>query len=149
MKFKYIGQVLTIPEILEKCGQEETVEDKLKILQIYDSRNLQWFVYTLYNWDWTKFTIPQHTPSKHPIGASFLTWNNAIARINNAYKLVDVNPKKAESQLIVALEQVSAPEYQLFMMMLQNKKQIEGVHKSVFKKMYPQFFRSEAENPSN
>lgn len=149
MKFNHINLRLTVPEILERAGAEDTVEDKIKVLRLCDSKDLQWFVYTLYNWDWTKFTTPAHKPSTHPIGAAPMSWHNATLRMNAAKKLLDSAPKRAENQIALVLENVSAVEYQLLLSMLQNKKQIQGLHKSVFKKMYPTFFRTETDVPSN
>lgn len=149
MKFNHINLRLTVPEILERAGAEDTVEDKIKVLRLCDSKDLQWFVYTLYNWDWTKFTTPAHKASTHPIGAAPMSWHNATLRMNAAKKLLDSAPKRAENQIALVLENVSAVEYQLLLSMLQNKKQIQGLHKSVFKKMYPTFFRTETDVPSN
>lgn len=148
MKTRYINQRLTVPEILEKAGSEESVDDKVRVLHMFNDSNLEWFVYTLYNWDWTKFKIPNHKPSKHKIGLEWMSFRQAIANLNVCYNNIS-NKKLVDKKLILVLESVSEVEYQLLISMLQNKKQIEGLHKNVFKRAYPTFFRDEATSESN
>lgn len=143
MKTKLIRQRISIPEVLMHAGEEEDVNDKVKVLKYFDDSNLRWFVYALYNWDWVnRMCIPKHTPSTIKAGLGYVSFKKASEILTLAYNSNDQAFK--EKKIIQVLENVDCENYRLFIMMLENKRQIQGIHKSVFKKAYPQFFRFES-----
>lgn len=143
MKTKLIRQRISIPEVLKHAGEEDSVEDKITVLKYFDDSNLRWFINSLYNWDWVnRMVIPPHKPSEIKAGLGYISFKKATEILTLAYHSDDQIFKS--KKIIQVLENVDCENYRLFIMMLENKRQIQGIHKSVFKKAYPQFFRLEA-----
>jgi hypothetical protein len=96
----------------------------------------------MYNRDWSDMVIPKYTPSKRPPEISHQSIKTAINRIEQAYFYRLTDPKLTEKNLMLVLEEMSAPEAELLCNVFAGRRKIEGISKAVFKEAYPEFFRS-------
>lgn len=138
-----INKSRTLPEIFERVAQLKSNKDKVALLRLYDNKTLRWFVNSLYNVDWSEMEVPQYKPSKRPPEISHQSIGTAIKRIDQAYFYRKTNPEITERNLILVLEEMSSAESELLVNMFNGRRKIEGVSKSVFKELYPNFFRIE------
>ena len=138
----HVNKGLTLPEVFNIVRLKEDRQEKIKTLQSYDTKALRWFVNALYNVDWSVLPKVDFKPNKRPVGVCTLTIHTSITRLETALKYATTNPKVAEKNLIIVLEEVSEAESKLLVDMFNGRK-VEGVSKAVFAKVYPQFFRSE------
>lgn len=138
----FINKSKTLPEIFEEVRNLESVIEKVNHLSHYKGKALRFFVNSLYNIDWSDVVIPEYTPSKNPPGLAFGSITTNIERINVALKVAKTNPKRSRELVQLVLESVTKEEAQLLVDMFTGKR-VEGINKAVFKKVYPEFFRSE------
>jgi hypothetical protein len=138
----YIDKSLTLPEVFERVSKKETVQERAYLLLKYETEPMKWYINALYNRDFTHLPIPEYTKSDKPAGVTFMTMKQAIPRLEAALKYNN-KPHVVERNLLLVLETVTAEEAELIEKLLKGEKRINGVSKSVFKKAYPQFFRSE------
>jgi len=139
----------TLPELFDKVRSMESNADKLFVLRQYNSRQLSWFVNATYNFDFSDYKIPKHKKGFKPPEICYLTLNKAINRIEAAVTFhQNGNIAKYEDLMNLVLEGVSAKEAELLEDLFNNKK-IEGISKSVWKELYPKFFRTEEKTETN
>lgn len=139
---------LTIPEVIERAQNLETNSEKSRFIKMYRNSNLRWVVYRLYNNEDVlekNIKVPDFKPSHYPVGMNPVSFKQAIQRFENAVKLWESNPQRAENVLSMVLEGVSPDEANLFIMVIQGKKKFEGISKSVWKEVYPDLFQSASE----
>lgn len=141
----YIDKSLTLPEIFDRVAEKGTIEEKASLLRAYDTKHLRWFIDALYNRDFSSLTIPEYKPSNMPSGIAFMSINTAIPRIGVALQHAD-KPHVVDRNLTLVLEGVTKEEAELLVKLFKGEKRIAGVSKAVFKKAYPEFFRSEKED---
>ena len=143
---KYINLSKTLPEIFDDVRRQETNSEKVRLLSFYkQSKSLAFFVDSLYNKDWSSLPIPEYTPSRMPIGICYSNIGKEINRINAAFNFSKTDKAKAELLMIRILESVSADEAELLVNMFKGRK-VDGISKSVFKEVYPEFFRFQSED---
>jgi hypothetical protein len=134
---------VTIPEMIDFISNCETSAEKIELLSMYkNNKALIWFVYMMYNYDFTGFYIPEYKASSFPpdlCRGNIGTQAKRIEAAINAFKRGDT--KKYDDLMNLVLEGVSREEALLLESLFSNKK-IESVHKSVWRKLYPQFFRT-------
>lgn len=138
----YIDKSLTLPEIFDRVGKKDTIDEKTKLLKMYDTKALRWFVDSLYNRDLSDVNIPDYTPSDKPSGLAFMSITNAIPRIEAAINNKD-NERVSSRNMALVLSNVTSDEAKLIEKVIKGERRIAGVSKTVFKKVYPEFFRSE------
>jgi len=144
----HINKSRTVPEVFDLIREEESNEDKVKLLRAYNTKALQFVINGLYNVDWEGLKIPKYTPNHRPPEICSMNLNTSIKKIESAYKLRYSNPKVSERNLLLVLEEMSADESELLVNMIKGKK-VEGISKSVFRKAYPVFFRDEQTTESS
>jgi len=105
---------------------------------------LRWFIDSLYNRDLSDIVIPEYKVSKNPSGIAFMNINNSMNRIEAAISNKD-KPWIVNRNLTLVLEGVTSEEASLIEKLLKGERRITGVSKTVFKKAYPEFFRTEEE----
>lgn len=133
----------TLPEVFDKVRTFDNNDDKIAILKKYNSKQLAWFVNNTYNFDFSKYTLPEYTPNTKPPEICYLTINKAITRIQAAVSFHNKgNMKRFDDLMTLVLEGVSKREAELIEDLFANKK-IDGISKTVWKKVYPEFFRTE------
>jgi|AntRauTorcE11897_2_1112592.scaffolds.fasta_scaffold09184_5 hypothetical protein len=137
----------TLPELFDRVRECNTNEEKIDVLTKYKSRQMRWFVNATYNFDFSDFKIPEYTPNpkNRPQEICYLSLNKAVNRIESAINFHKLgNDKRYNDLMTIVLENVSYREAKLIEDLFTNKK-IEGISKTVWKKMYPEFFRSQEE----
>ncbi len=132
----------SLPEIFERIAELPTNKEKASSLRMYDGKTIRWFIDAMYNRDWSDMVIPKYTPSKRPPEISHQSIKTAINRIEQAYFYRLTDPKLTEKNLMLVLEEMSAPEAELLCNVFAGRRKIEGISKAVFKEAYPEFFRS-------
>ena len=137
-------QNITLPEIFDYMNEQETQDDKLQVLSLYKNmKQMKWLVNAMYNYDFTGFEIPDYTPNMSPPGLA-QTINNNLSRLESAIKLNQMGKiDRYNDVMSIVLSNVSRQESLLLERILLNKK-VEGVSKAMWKKIYPEFFRTEA-----
>jgi len=140
----YIDKGLTLPEVFKRVAEKETIEEKAKALKAYETKSLRWFIDSLYNRDLSDIVIPEYKVSKNPSGIAFMNINNSMNRIEAAISNKD-KPWIVNRNLTLVLEGVTSEEASLIEKLLKGERRITGVSKTVFKKAYPEFFRTEEE----
>jgi hypothetical protein len=140
----YIDKSLTLPEVFKRVSEKETIEEKAKALKSYETKSLRWFIDSLYNRDLSDIVIPEYKVSKNPSGIAFMNINNSINRIEAAISNKD-KPWIVNRNFTLVLEGVTSEEASLIEKLLKGERRITGVSKTVFKKAYPEFFRTEEE----
>jgi len=140
----YIDKGLTLPEVFKRVSEKETIEEKAKLLKAYETKSLRWFIDSLYNRDLSDIVIPEYKVSKNPSGIAFMNINNSINRIEAAISNKD-KPWIVNRNFTLVLEGVTSEEASLIEKLLKGERRITGVSKTVFKKAYPEFFRTEEE----
>jgi hypothetical protein len=140
----YVDKGLTLPEVFKRVAEKETIEEKAKLLKLYETKSLRWFIDSLYNRDLSDIAIPQYKVSVNPSGIAFMNINNSISRIEAAISNKD-KPQILNRNLTLVLEGVTSDEAILIEKILKGERRINGVSKTVFKKAYPEFFRTEEE----
>jgi len=144
----YINRNLTLPEIFANVEKKQTINEKVELLRLYDTKVIRWYVDNLYNRDLSSISIPDYTPSKSPAGIAFMNIGNAIPRLNSIFNHMDNKPM-VERNLTLVLENVTKEEAVLIVKLIKGERRIQGVSKTVFKKVYPEFFRTEEETKTN
>jgi hypothetical protein len=138
----YVDKSLTLPEVFDRVAEKETIEEKTKLLKAYETRALKWFIDSLYNRDLSDITIPKYKSSNNPSGIAYMNIGNSISRIEAA-----INNKDRERifnrNMTLVLEGVTRDEAILIEKVIKGERRITGVSKTVFKKAYPEFFRTE------
>lgn len=130
-------------EVLELVrAYNGTVTEKADLLLQYDSKELRWFVDRQFNGKWPK-PIPVYKKSTKPYGMNFMTLRQAITDIDVALRN-EGHEKLYTKKMIIALENISSGEAELIELMFKGE-HVRGLSKSIFKKAYPQFFRSDVE----
>ena len=132
-----------IHQIFQNIQNEETKEDKVKVLKRYDNKAIRWYVDNLYNRDWSVVEIPKFSYCHRPYGNCNINLSKAISRLEQSFYYHDKKPEVTERMLLLVLSEVSREEAELLLDLFAGRK-IKGIHKSVFKEVYPEFFRSAA-----
>ena len=140
----YIDKSLTLPEIFERVSEKKTIEEKAKLLKDFETKSLRWFIDSLYNRDLSYIEIPKYKVSNNPSGIAFINIGNSINRIEAAIKNKD-KPWVVNRNLTLVLEGMTSDEAKLIEKLIKGERRITGVSKTVFKKAYPEFFRTEEE----
>lgn len=138
----HVNKGLTLPEIFNIVRLKEEKQDKIKTLKAYDTKTLRWFVNAMYNRDWSTLPKVDYKPNHRPVGVCTLSIFTAMSRIESALKYAETNPDVAKKNLIIVLEEVSEDEAKLLTDMFVGRK-VQGISKSIFAAVYPEFFRSE------
>lgn len=132
-----------IHEVFDIVSQQKTKKDKIDTLRKYDNRVIRWYIDCLYNRDWSDMTVPSVKLSHRPYGICNTNLGKSISRIEQAFYYRHTKPEVSDKMLTIVLTEVSEGEAKLLINMFNNKK-IDGIHKSVFKEVYPEFFRAAA-----
>lgn len=134
---------ITLPEIFEYVNKQTSNDDKYLVLRRYsNTMQMKWFVNAMYNFDFKDYYIPKYRQSTLPVGLTQTIGKN-IKRIESAIRLFQRgNTKKYDDLMTITLESVSKDEAVLLEQLFANKK-VEGISKSIWKKLYPDFFRNE------
>jgi len=140
----YVDKSLTLPEIFSRVGEKETIEEKAKMLRAYETKSMRWFIDSLYNRDLSDISLPEYKVNSHPSGIAFMNISNAMVRIESAIKNKD-NDRVFNRNMTLVLEGVTKEEAVLVEKMFKGERRVTGVSKAVFKKAYPEFFRTEEE----
>jgi carboxylesterase type B len=133
----------TIHEVFAIITEQKTKKEKIDALRTYDNRVIRWYVDCLYNRDWSDMQVPSVKLSHRPYGICSTNLAKSISRIEQAYFYRLTKPEVTEKMLTIVLSEISEPEAKLLLNMFNGKK-IEGIHKSIFKEVYPEFFRTAA-----
>lgn len=139
----YIDKSLTLPEVFEKVGKKDTIEEKVNLLRHFDTKSLRWFVDALYNRDFSSLVIPEYKMSGKTPGIAYMSIQNAIPRLEAALNNHN-KPHVVERNLLLVLANLSNEEAMLIEKVIKGERRVAGVSKTVFKKAYPEFFRNEA-----
>lgn len=139
----YINTAKTIPEIFSEVRKLSTTDEKAAHLRKYRSKGLQYFIQSLYDPLWADAKIPNFKPSVYPAGNNPATINGCIRRLTTARDLAKTWPEKSEELFALVLESISADEAVLLTHLV-TKKKIDGISKSVFKKVYPELFTNDS-----
>lgn len=133
---------ITLPEIFEYVQSLDSQSEKLEALRSYSNmKQLKWFVNAMYNYDFNGFDIPPYTPNMQPVGLTQTIGRN-LTRLDAAIKLHQAGRLERYNDIMtIVLESVSRDEALLLERLFANKK-IDGVSKAMWKKIYPEFFRS-------
>ena len=131
----------SIADIFQRLKEQTSKEEKIKTLRLYNTKALRWYVNNMYNRDWTDIKIPSFDYCKRPYGICNINLNKAINRLDQAYFYKDTKPELTEKNLLLVLTEISEEEARYLIDMFQGRK-VEGIHKAVFKAVYPEFFRS-------
>ena len=139
----------TLPEVFDKVRSLESNDDKVAVLKKYNSKQLAWFVNNTYNFDFSKYTLPEYKKNNKPPEICYLTINKAINRIQAAVSFHNKGDmKRYEDLMTLVLEGISRAEAELLEDLFDNKK-IDGISKTVWKKVFPEFFRTEEKAKSD
>lgn len=144
---KHLNSARTIPEVFDIVRDAETQEEKVALLQAYNSKGMRYIVNGLYNVDWSDMQVPKVKLSHRPPEVCNAGINTILTRLESAYKYRLMKPEVTHRNLVRILEEVSKREAELLLDMFKGKK-VEGISKAVFKRAYPEFFRSEQETPT-
>lgn len=140
---KHINKNISIVEIFQRVRElEGTVDDKAKLLALYDRKDVRWLVDFAYNGP-VPLNIPEFKRSNRPYGVEYMTVLSGLPKLNSALQYID-NPVVFERNLKLVLENISPEESDLLVDIFSGKK-FEGVSKAVLKRVYPTFFRSSDE----
>lgn len=136
----------TIPELLDFI-KDMTNEEKVNILKRYNTKDLKWCIDTIYNKDMSNFYIPEYKNRNYPAGCCTMTLRSSLNRIEAAVNTLnkDDNKKVYERLISLVLEEVSNDEAKLLELVLTGKK-IPNISKSIWRKVFPEFFRVEETN---
>lgn len=140
----YIDKSLTLPEVFDRVSKKDSIDEKVTVLRQYDTKAMRWFVDALYNRDFTSLKISDYEKSTKPAGLAFMNISNAMPRIESALKNHDKG-RISERNLMLVLANVTGEEAELIEKIIKGERKIAGVSKTVFKKVYPEFFRTEKE----
>ncbi|MNE51604.1 hypothetical protein D3C80_1462390 [compost metagenome] len=136
---KHINKNISIVEIFQRVRElEGTVDDKAKLLAVYDRKDVRWLVDFAYNGP-VPLNIPEFKRSNRPYGIAYLTVLTGLPKLNSALQYVS-NQAVFDRNLKLVLENVSPEEADLLVEIFSGKK-FEGVSKAVLKRVYPTFFR--------
>lgn len=142
---KYYDRHISLPEVLKKVSElKGTVDEKSKLLSMYDGKSLRWLVNAMYFLDIDKLTLPtEYKKCKSPYGFTPMSFGSAIPKIEAAIKNRD-NIQVFNRHFMLVLENLHPSESDLILDVLSGKK-IEGVSKAVFKRTYPSYFPDDLE----
>lgn len=134
---------ITAPEIFDYVNTLDTPQEKFQALSMYRNMiHIKWICNAIYNFDFSKFYIPKYQPNHHPVGLCHGHIGNQLNRIESAIKMHQMGKNKDYERIMtIVLESVSRDEALLLEKIFNNKK-IDGISKTVWKKVYPEFFRS-------
>ena len=134
---------ITLPEIFEKARDYETQEEKYEFLHGYKNTNqLKWVVNAMYNFDFDGFYIPKYKPNHYPPDLCNGNIGKQIKRLESAIACMQKGDKKRYDDIMtIVLESVHKDEALLLERIFTNKK-VDGFSKSVWKRLYPEFFRT-------
>jgi hypothetical protein len=137
-------QNITAPEIFEYVNKQETPQEKAQALAPYRNMiHMKWIVNAVYNFDFTGYPIPQYQPNHSPPGICNGHIGNQLKRIESAITCYQKgNKQQYEKIMTIVLESVSRDEALLLERIFNNKK-IDGISKTIWKKVFPEFFRFE------
>jgi hypothetical protein len=134
---------ITLPEVFAKVSSQKSTNDKINVLKLYDSKALRWFVYSMYNIKWD-LEIPEYKVPTSPPGLTYSSISKSLLRLDLIEKLKDSeklqDKDKLEKQLILVLENVSKDESELLVNLFSGSRKVEGIPKTVFRGVYPDFF---------
>lgn len=138
----HVNKSRSIPEVFDKILEQESNEVKIQMLKAYDTKALRWVINAMYNVDWSDMKVPTVKQNNRPSEICNMSIGGSIKRLEVAYHNRIANPKLTDKNLTIILEEVSAREAELLLDIFAGRK-VKGISKTVFKKAYPQFFRSE------
>jgi hypothetical protein len=136
---KFVSHAVSIKDILNKVTEQSNNDKKVEVLQQYNRPDLKFIVELMYATDLEGFKLPEFKMPNKPFGTTYMTIRAAIPKMRIALANRD-NKRVFENNMIRVLESLSTEEVEVLVHVLNGKK-IEGISKSVFKKVYPQFFR--------
>lgn len=139
----HINKSRTVPEVFDIVASAETNDEKVALLKAYETKGLRFIVNGLYNVDWEGVQIPKFKINHRPPEICTQNINSAIGKLEAAYRFRHSKPEVSRRNLLLVLEEVSAPEAELLVNMMKGKK-VEGISKAIFKKAFPAFFLDEA-----
>ena len=141
-----INKAKTLPEIFQDVGKLESTEDKIKLLSLYKSRQMEWLINGIYNVDWSEMKVPKFKPSNRPAGNTNGTIGTSINRLEQAYRFRKDKPEATQRLLSLVLEEISSDESTLLLNMFSGKKKIDGVSKIVLRTVFPKVFEKNVDD---
>lgn len=139
----FINRNKTVAETLSFVVKEASNNDeKVKILQQLKNRSLKWIVQAMYTRDLSKYPTPKFEYNHRDAGICHGTIHNSINRIESAFRVYDKNPKSYDDLMTLVLQELPREEAELLIDVMAGKK-TRGISKTVWKKIYPEFFRTE------
>lgn len=134
---------MTVPELIEKARELPSNEERVALFTHYKTYALKWIVFQMYFVDHTSVMIPSYEANNDPAPICPTSLKNSINRLESIVMLSNNGQvEKAQRNLSVVLESVPASEAELIVMVMSDRK-IQGISKSVWKKVFPEFFRLE------
>ena len=142
----HINKSKTLPEIFETVNKLESKEEKIELLKLYDTKHMRWLVDFIYNTEKDDLYIPPYQKNNRPPEICNTSIGRSLTRINSAIRIRRTNTERAHRKyrdlMTIVLQEVSKDEAKLLEDVFNGKK-ITGIHKSVWKAVYPEFFRNE------
>lgn len=137
-----VKQSFSIPEAFDEVRKQETVNEKARKLKEFDGTGMRWFVDALFNRDFTFVGKVDYKPLQNPRDMQYAKIQTSIKRLE-ALQEHKNKPEVVYRNAVLVLEVVSPAEAELIMKLFTGDRKIEGINKAVFKKAYPEFFRTE------
>lgn len=140
----FINKNKTVSEAFDFVTKEASNNDeKIKILQQLKSRSMKWVVQAMYTRDLSKYPIPKFEYNHRDAGICYATIHNSINRMESAFRVYNKgNEAKYNDLMTLVLQELPKEEAELLIDVMAGKK-TRGISKTVWKKIYPEFFRSE------
>lgn len=140
---RYISTNKTIKEVFDYVADNaKSNQEKLVLLKQFNHRGIKWLVHAMYCRDLSHLPIPKYTPNHRDKDLCHATIFNSINRIETAFRLYETKPKKYDDLMTLVLQELPKDDAQLLVDVMSGKK-VQGISKSIWKQLYPEFFRSE------
>lgn len=136
----YINLSKSLPEIFDEVRQLEDNEQRSNLLRRYKTKTMTFYIYNLYNQDWSDIKIPyEYKAMTAPPGLCYSNIGNSINRLVSAKEMAKSNPKRSTDIVQQVLESVSSDEAILLIRLFNNQK-IQGISKAVLRSAFPELF---------
>lgn len=138
----FINNNKSVTEKIQFAVDNSTNNDKkLELLRKLNDRGMKYIVSLAYIRDLTNVEVPEYTPCELDYDLCRAKLSNSVNRIESAIRLASKDPEKSKNLFILVLQDLPKDDAQLLVDVIQGKK-FNGVSKAVWKRMYPDFFRS-------
>lgn len=146
---KFVNRNQSLPEVFAKVSEFKSTDEKVAYLSHFKTKHLMWVVNFMYNFDSSDLYVPVYKNNNTQPGISYMNLSNAWSNLEIAVRLFQQGKKdRYERTLVKVLESVSSDEAKLIEDLFNGKK-VKGISKTVWKRIFPEFFRTEEEDPSD